>query len=144
MKKASKEHSGKSPEDKNNINMLLNSNYTRTINNKHSSRISLTNPDYLTSNLLAKKSVISQPTMRYKPRTDLERVYDVLNGYNYDKVSCDIIDRQLKSINLYDFKKIVRLTEKKKKEGNLSDQDYYLKVFVENLKRRRMPILYTK
>ena len=58
LKKASKENSGKSPEDKNNINMLLNSNYTRTINNKHSSRISLTNPDYLTSNLLPKKSVI--------------------------------------------------------------------------------------
>ena len=117
LKNASKEHSGKSPEDKNNINMLLNSNYTRTINNKHSSRISLTNPDYLTSNLLAKKSVISQPTMRYKPRTDLERVYDVLNGYNYDKVSRDIIERQLKSINLYDFKKNSSIDGEKEKRG---------------------------
>jgi hypothetical protein len=43
--------------------------------------------------------------MRYKPRTDLERIYDVLNGYHCDEKSRDIIERQLKSINLYDYKK---------------------------------------
>lgn len=48
---------------------------------------------------------IYQPTMRYKARTDLERVYDVINGYNFDEKSKDIIERQLKSINLYDFKR---------------------------------------
>ena len=51
--------------------------------------------------------LISQPTMRYKPRTDLERVYDALNTYNFNTVekSRDIIERQLKSINLYDYKR---------------------------------------
>jgi hypothetical protein len=43
--------------------------------------------------------------MRYKPRTDLERIYDVLNGYLCDEKSRDVIERQLKAINLYDFKK---------------------------------------
>ena len=53
----------------------------------------------------ANKNMISQPTMRYKPRTDLERIYDVLNGYHCDEKSRDIIERQLKSINLYDYKR---------------------------------------
>ncbi len=51
------------------------------------------------------KLYISQPTMRYKPRTDLERVYDVLNTYHCDEKPRDIIERQLKSINLYNYKK---------------------------------------
>ena len=47
----------------------------------------------------------------------LERVYDALNGYNYDQASRDIIERQLKSINLYDFKKNITLNEPGKGEG---------------------------
>ena len=27
-----------------------------------------------------------QPEMRFKPRTDLERVYDMINAYKYGKV----------------------------------------------------------
>ncbi len=54
---------------------------------------------------LTKKVGIFQPTMRYKARTDLERIYDVLNGYKFDEKSKEIIERQLKSINLYDCKK---------------------------------------
>ena len=61
--------------------------------------------DNYNKNSSAKKNTIFQPTMRYKPRTDLERVYDILNGYNYNQASRDILERQLKSINLYDYKK---------------------------------------
>jgi hypothetical protein len=57
------------------------------------------------SNNKNKKLLIYQPTMRYKPRTDLERVFDVLNGYHCDEKPKDVIERQLKSINLYDYKK---------------------------------------
>ena len=71
----------------------------------------------LDKNIINTKTTISQPTMRYKPRTDLERVYDALNGYNYDQASRDIIERQLKSINLYDFKKNITLNEPGKGEG---------------------------
>jgi len=90
--------------DKNNINKIINSNYT--INNSDTSK----------NNLSSKKITISQPTMRYKPRTDLERVYDALNGYNYDGASREIIERQLKSINLYDFKKNINTMNEAGKE----------------------------
>ena len=116
MKNVSQENSGKNTKnlEYNNINNELNSKYTNSINNNYS-RFSISNPDYMNNNLQSRKSIISQPTMRYKPRTDLERVYDVLNGYNYDKVSRDIIERQLKSINLYDYRKN-SLTEGGKEE----------------------------
>ena len=91
--------------ERNNINKLLNEKY------------GLINPDSINKNIINTKTTISQPTMRYKPRTDLERVYDALNGYNYDQASRDIIERQLKSINLYDFKKNITLNEPGKGEG---------------------------
>ena len=85
-----------------NINNKINSNYLysspfRTINNQRFIRNSSNNKN--------KKYLISQPTMRYKPRTDLERIYDVLNSYHYDEKSRDVIQRQLKAINLFDYKK---------------------------------------
>ena len=92
--------------ERNNINKLLNEKY------------GLINPESINKNIINTKTTISQPTMRYKPRTDLERVYDALNGYNYDQASRDIIERQLKSINLYDFKKNITLNEPGKGEGH--------------------------
>ena len=70
------------------------------------------------SNYINKKFLISQPTMRYKPRTDLERVYDVLNGYPCDEKSKDIIERQLKSINLYDYRKSNNSSNSLDKKGS--------------------------
>ena len=94
--------------EKNNINKILNAKY------------GISNPDSLNKNIANSKTTISQPTMRYKPRTDLERVYDALNGYNYDQASRDIIERQLKSINLYDYKKNNNATnEQEKNEGTV-------------------------
>ena len=108
--------------DKDNINKILNSNYIR----HHSTRVSLTNPNFISKGIQNKKSQISQPTMRYKPRTDLERVYDVLNGYNYDRASRDIIERQLKSINLYDYKKTSTLNEPTKEGGGHAKKTSFL------------------
>ena len=102
MKALSQDNNGSKTIDQNNINRILHSKYN--INND-TDRLSINNQDYAIRNISSKKNTISQPTMRYKPRTDLERVYDVLNGYNYDQASRDIIERQLKSINLYDYKK---------------------------------------
>ena len=88
----------------NNKNKILNKNYSlsTTNDNKNKKKDLLNNLD----------TGIFQPTMRYTARTDLERVYDVLNGYHYDEKSKDIIERQLKSINLYDFKKQNGILEK--------------------------------
>ena len=102
MKALSQDNNGSKTIDQNNINRILHSKYNI---NKVTDRLSINNQDYAYRNISSKKNTISQPTMRYKPRTDLERVYDVLNGYNYDQASRDIIERQLKSINLYDYKK---------------------------------------
>lgn len=48
---------------------------------------------------------IEQPTMRYKPRTDLERIYYTVNDYSYGKISKDIINEQLSKLHLNDLKK---------------------------------------
>ena len=87
--------------DKNDIsekNKLINKNYIIV------SPVHTTNEQDLlvnkSSNSKSKKLLINQPTMRYKPRTDLERVYDVLNAYHCDEKPKEVIERQLKSINL--------------------------------------------
>ena len=91
--------------DKNDINER-----SKTINKNFifTTPIHTINTDTVNDRIESKKinkNLISQPTMRYKPRTDLERIYDVLNGYHCDEKSRDIIERQLKSINLYDYKR---------------------------------------
>ena len=119
---------GSNINDNNSINQILNSKY------------SLNNPDSPIKSVSTKKTTISQPTMRYKPRTDLERVFDVLNGYNFDIASRDIIERQLKSINLYDFKKNINsLNETGKEERDLAKRpNFFLsKSLQKNGKKRK-------
>ena len=41
-----------------------------------------------------------QPSMRYKPRTDLERVFDIVNHYNFGSANRKIINNQLKNLEL--------------------------------------------
>jgi hypothetical protein len=43
--------------------------------------------------------------MRFKPGTDLERLYYAINEYSFGKVSKDVVDEQLKSLNLNEVKK---------------------------------------
>ena len=80
-------------------------------------------------NYLMKNDLIIQPQMRFKPRTDLERVYDVLNGYHYNEKEKAIVERQLKSINLYDFKRpndLLKIKNKNKTaEEKLSEKKKY-------------------
>jgi len=137
-KNSSKIKSGESR----NINNKINSNYIyssplRTINNQ----------GYISKSSNNKKYLISQPTMRYKPRTDLERIYDVLNSYHYDEKSRDIIQRQLKAINLYDCKKprdsiksIVK--EDKNKRKNKSSKILGSKNVNGNQRKKHFDLLY--
>ena len=55
---------------------------------------------------ILKNDLIIQPEMRFKPRTDLERVYDILNGYKYGQTGKEkeILANQLKNIDLYNYK----------------------------------------
>ena len=44
--------------------------------------------------------VYEQPRMRFKPRTELERIVDSINDYNYGKINNDLIRKQFKSIEM--------------------------------------------
>ena len=54
-------------------------------------------------NEIVKRDSILQPTMKFTARTDLERVYDMLNGDLMKNHERNIIERQLKHINLYTY-----------------------------------------
>ena len=133
MKALSQDNNGSKTIDQNNINRILHSKYNI---NKVTDRLSINNQDYAYRNISSKKNTISQPTMRYKPRTDLERVYDVLNGYNYDQASRDIIERQLKSINLYDYKKN-SLNEGGKEESHILKRPRFLSKSLQRKTKKR-------
>ena len=54
---------------------------------------------------ILKNDGIIQPQMRFKPRTDLERVYDALNGRYFSGDERGILKRQLKNIGLFSYEK---------------------------------------
>ena len=97
----------KSPERKNKIPPLsldsINKKATQDSAMKYKRRMSITEKNKI--NALIKKESILQPQMRFTARTDLERVYDALNGDYIKNNEREIIERQLKNINLYDYKK---------------------------------------
>jgi len=41
-----------------------------------------------------------QKEMRFKPRTDLERIFDTINDYSYGKINKEILNKQLKNLDL--------------------------------------------
>ena len=83
-------------------------------------------------------TVCYQPQMRFKPRTDLERVYESVNLNFFERADKDVIKRQLKNINLYSSKKtfdsnsftkntVAAINEDKK--NNLDFPDYLIRNF---------------
>ncbi len=63
------------------------------------------------SELLQKKdskklNTIQQPTMRFKPRTDLERIFYAVNSFSMGKISKKIVNDHLEKLNLNTFKKL--------------------------------------
>jgi hypothetical protein len=62
-----------------------------------------------TENLISNQSQMQnqclQPTMRYKPRTELERIYDSANLNSFGRVEKNLINQQLKSLDFLDYKK---------------------------------------
>ena len=82
---------------------------------------------------LIRRDSILQPQMRFTARTDLERVYDVLKGdYIKNNNEREIIERQLKHINLYNYKKPKELL----KPDNLNDEDLHQKIKEEKLSNK--------
>ena len=52
---------------------------------------------------ILKNNIVIQPEMRFKARTDLERLYDALKNKYYRENERQIIERQLKNLNLNSF-----------------------------------------
>jgi hypothetical protein len=65
------------------------------------------------------KGLVIQPQMRYKPRTDLERIYEEINKNSFGAVNKHIVDRQLKGLDL----NVARKNEKLSKVNDLDDFD---------------------
>ena len=98
---------------------------------------------------ILKNDLIIQPEMRFKPRTDLERVYDMINGYKYGRAKRDILDKQLKSIDLYKYKNSNELKKRIKKEIKVEkvensssdseneDENIHLNSQIEKLKEKK-------
>ena len=76
---------------------------------------------------ILKNDVILQPQMRFKPRTELERVYDALNGRYFRGDERGILNRQLKNIGLFSYEKkkdvIRKVSLLNGKEENLDSND---------------------
>ena len=78
----------------------------------------LTNDELKNVDYFIKNGIIIQPQMRFKARTDLERVYENLID-NYDKnEEKEVLNRQLKNINLNSFQTPKDLIKIKKNHFN--------------------------
>jgi hypothetical protein len=53
--------------------------------------------------------------MRFKARTDLERIFDTINSYSFGRINRDIINKQLKSLDL----NVPDITEENEEEEEL-------------------------
>ena len=84
----------------------------------------LTNDELKNVDYFIKNGIIIQPQMRFKARTDLERVYENLIN-NYDKnEEKEILNRQLKNINLNSFQTPKDLIKIKKNNLNKIEKNY--------------------
>ena len=70
----------------------------------------------LNNSISQDKQVIIQPQMRYKPRTDLERIFEAINKNSFGRVNKNVIDKQLRGLDL----------NYAKKKGNMSKDDSQL------------------
>ena len=73
---------------------------------------------------ILKNALIMQPEMRFKPRTDLERIYDIVNGYKYGQIKKEILDKQLEKLDLFRYKnkhELYKLLKQKIKEKNMNN-----------------------
>ena len=72
---------------------------------------------------ILKNDLIIQPEMRFKPRTDLERLYDIINEKKCGHAEREkkFLDKQLKNLDLYKYKNTHELKKKLKESINLNN-----------------------
>ena len=75
-------------------------------------------------NDLIKKNLIYQPQMRFTARTDLERVFDLLNYKSLRENDRYIIEKQLTKIDLYKYKKPMELMNLQNKKNKKEEYEH--------------------
>ena len=114
---------------KNNNNSLRKNIRTSSINNRNNnSTRRLSTAEIKLYQDLDKKNLIYQPQMRFRARTDLERVFDNLNYKSLNEKDRYIIEKQLKNIDLYKVIKpgeLLELANKKAKKHDKNENKKY-------------------
>jgi hypothetical protein len=82
---------------------LRNINYCYPIEEKNLSKETTGKSDDLNTSRC--KATIKQPEMRFKPRTDLERIFDEINKNSFRKLDKNIIEKQMKTLEMNTTKK---------------------------------------
>ena len=82
---------------------------------KHRDSMKNLNP----SSSIDKRSIV-QPYMRYKPRTDLERIYESINKNSFGRVNKNVVEKQLRGLDLN--------YAKKKEEEDFNPEDDLLEL----------------
>ena len=81
-------------------------------------------------------NLLVQPSMRFKPRSDLERIFDINNDYNYGRVDRKIIDKHLSALGLFSEKRV------NSDEEEIKENEEKAKITEnEKLKKRRDKII---
>lgn len=95
--------------DKNNNNKI----YQKILPNKRRTIRGLSESEANKYEYILKNDLIMQPQMRFKPRTDLERVFDIINENKYGQAEKekDVLDKQLRNIDLYKYKNTHELND---------------------------------
>ena len=99
--------------DKNNYKKIMMTNTNKKKNIRGFSESEINKYKYILKN-----DLIMQPEMRFKPRTDLERVYDMINAYKYGKVEKGILDKQLRKFKYKNRHELQEFIKEKIREAN--------------------------
>lgn len=76
----------------------------KTSSNKSNSKQQSTDSDRENNK---KVSEVMQPHMKFKHRTELERIHDAINDYSFGRADKNVIRKQLKSMNMYKLKRLI-------------------------------------
>lgn len=120
----------------NNLNTHRRGSLFNFINNSSSHLRKLTETEKNKFKDLIKKNLIYQPQMRFKARTDLERIYDNLNFNYLQEKDRHIIEKQLTKIDLYNYKKPKDLLKMPKSSDIIKDDNENI---LENKKYKILP-----
>jgi hypothetical protein len=96
-----------------------------------------------------KSNILIQPSMRFKPRSDLERIYDTNNDYYNGRVDRKMIEKHLDAMGLYTSRRIKKNVDLTNEDNSLHspNEDYSFQIKkdkqmeMDKIKKRREVII---